>query len=571
MRVSVTHIAVFGLIWTVAALASPSAQPRHALEVARSSQAMVSTGHPEASKVGIAVLRDGGNAVDAAVAIGFALAVVGPDAGNLGGGGFLVFRRDDGTATSWDFRERAPLGADRDLYTRTGASSQRGHLAAGVPGTVAGLIAAHRAHGRLDVERLIEPAIRLADSHYLTGRNAILFNRYRDDFAAFPSTAAVFVKGNGESWSPGERFAQPDLAATLRRIRDDGHNGFYRGRTADLIVAEMERGGGLISHADLEAYRAVERPVLEAGYRGRRLIAMGPPSSGGIALAQVLAAVEPFPIGSWGAHDHRTIHLAGEALRRAFADRAHWLGDPDFVDVPSRSLIEPGYVRRRMATFDPSRASVSLEVGHGTPPDLGAEGTETTHVSVVDADGNAVAMTVTLNDYFGSKVVVGGAGFLLNDEMDDFTARPGRPNGWGLIQGERNAIAPGKRMVSSMTPVILEDERGRLALVAGSPGGARIISTVFQVLTNVVDHGMDAQQAVALPRYHHQWLPDELEHERDVSPEALDALRDRGWSLDPLTRFGAANIVVVRTLEDGTRVLEGGADPRRDDDDARGF
>ncbi|MGB3544208.1 gamma-glutamyltransferase [Rubrivirga sp.] len=560
----------FGLSLIVAPVEYADAQAA-VLEAAPSTRAMVATGHPEASKIGLAVLRNGGNAVDAAVAIGFAMAVVSPDAGNLGGGGFLVLREATGAATSWDFRERAPLEADRDLYTRTGASSQRGHLAVGVPGTVAGLLAAHRARGRLDLEVLIAPAIRLADGHYLSGRNAILFNRYRGDFSAFASTAAVFVKPDGESWMPGERFAQPDLAATLRRIRDDGHDGFYRGRTADLIVAEMERGGGLISHADLEAYRAIERPVLEAEYRGRRVIAMGPPSSGGIALAQVLAAVEPYEIGAWGPHDSRTVHLAGEALRRAFADRSHWLGDPDFVDVPVQALIRPRYVRQRMASFDPGRASVSLEVGHGTPPDLGIESTETTHVSVVDAEGNAVAMTVTLNDYFGSKVVVGGAGFLLNDEMDDFTARPGRPNGWGLIQGERNAIAPGKRMVSSMTPVILEDEQGRLALVAGSPGGARIISTVFQVLTNVVDHGLDAQAAVALPRYHHQWLPDELEHERDLPRETLEALRDRGWTLDPLTRFGAANIVVVRYDATGARVLEGGADPRRDDDDARGL
>ncbi len=532
---------------------------------------MVATGHPEASKVGLAVLRDGGNAVDAAVAIGFAMAVVSPDAGNIGGGGFLVLRQADGSATSWDFRERAPLEAGRDLYTRTGASSQRGALAVGVPGTVAGLLAAHRAHGRLELERLIEPAIRLADGHYLTGRNAILFNRYRDDFSAFSSTSSVFVKGEEETWTPGERFAQPDLAATLRRIRDDGHDGFYRGRTADLIVAEMERGGGLISHADLEDYRAIERPVLESAYRGRRLIAMGPPSSGGIALAQVLSSVEPYPIGEWGPQVPETVHLVGEALRRAFADRSHWLGDPDFVDVPARALIAPGYVRRRMSTFDPDRASRSLEVGHGTPPNLEDESTETTHISVVDPDGNAVSMTVTLNDYFGSKLVVGGAGFFLNDEMDDFTARPGRPNGWGLIQGERNAIAPGKRMVSSMTPIILEDEQGRLSLVAGSPGGARIISTVFQVLTNIVDHGLDAQSAVSMPRYHHQWLPDEFEHERDVPAATLEALAERGWNLDPLVRFGAANIVVVRYDANGGRVLEGGADPRRDDDDARGF
>lgn len=532
---------------------------------------MVATGHPEASKVGLRVLRAGGNAVDAAVAIGFALAVVGPDAGNLGGGGFIVLRRDDGSATSWDFRERAPLAARRDLYTSAGASSQTGHLAAGVPGTVAGLLAAHAAEGRLPLEDLLDPAIQLAEGHFLTGRNAILFNRYRSDFARFESTARVFAKPDGGLWAPGEIFRQPDLAATLRRIRAEGADGFYRGRTADLIVAEMARGGGLISHEDLATYRAVQRPVLEASYRGHRVVTMGPPSAGGIALAQTLAAIEPYPLAQWGPHEPETVHVVGEALRRAFADRAHWLGDPDFVDVPGRALIQPDYVRQRMATFSADRVSSSLRVGHGTPPVLPHESTETTHVSVADADGNAVAMTVTLNDYFGSKVVVDGAGFLLNDEMDDFTTAPGRANGWGLRQGTANEIAPGKRMVSSMTPVIVEDPAGRLLLVAGSPGGARIISTVVQVVTNVIDHGLDAQSAVSLPRYHHQWLPDELEHESGLPDSTLAALRQRGWSLDRLVRFGAANIIVARYGAAGTRTLEGGADPRRDDDDARGF
>ena len=531
---------------------------------------MVSTGHPEASRAGLRVLRQGGNAVDAAVAIGFALSVVSPDAGNLGGGGFMVIRRADGSATSWDFREVAPQRAWRELYVE-GNSSQRGHRAVGVPGTVAGLLAAHAAEGRLPLADVIGPAIALAEGQYLSGRNAILFNRYRDDFSAFASTARYFTKPDGEPFSPGERFVQADLAATLRRIRDDGRDGFYRGRTADLIVAEMERGDGLITHDDLAAYRAIERPVLESAYRGHRILAMGPPASGGIALAQALRAVEPVDLGRLGFQSPEAVHLAGEALRRAFADRAHWLGDPDFVDVPAEALIQPGYVRQRMATFDPDRASRSLDVSHGTPPPVPQEGTETTHLSVVDAEGNAVALTVTLNDYFGSKVVVGGAGFFLNDEMDDFTSAPGRPNGWGLVQGERNAVASGKRMVSSMTPVILEDPEGRLFMVAGSPGGARIISTVFEVVTNVIDFGLDAQQAVSRPRFHHQWLPDELEVEGGLPNATLDGLRQRGWSLDRLTRFGAANIIVARYGPDGARTLEGGADPRRDDDDARGY
>ena len=556
---------------TVRAVVAGPVSVADSLEPARAPSAMVSTGHPEASKAGLHALRQGGNAVDAAVAIGFALAVVSPDAGNLGGGGFLVLRRADGSATSWDFREKAPLAAWREMYDGTGISSQRGHRAVGVPGTVAGLLAAHAAEGRLPLADVIGPAIRLAEGQWLSGRNAILFNRYRSDFQTFASTARYFTKADGAAYRPGERFEQPDLAAVLRRIRDGGRDGFYRGRTADLIVAEMERGDGLITHADLDGYRAVERPVLESGYRGHRVLAMGPPASGGIALAQALRAVEPYPLGAWGFQSPQAVHLMGEALRRAFADRAHWLGDPDFVDVPAEALVRPDYVRQRMATFSPARASSSAAVAHGTPPAVPAEGTETTHFSVVDADGNAAAVTVTLNDYFGSKVVVGGAGFFLNDEMDDFTSAPGRPNGWGLVQGERNAVAPGKRMVSSMTPVILEDQGGRLFLVAGSPGGARIISTVFQVVTNVVDHGMDAQRAVSLPRFHHQWLPDVMEYEGGVREAALDGLRQRGWALDRLVRFGAANVVVVRWRPDGSRTLEGGADPRRDDDDARGF
>ena len=516
------------------------------------------------------VLRRGGNAVDAAVAVGFALAVVSPDAGNLGGGGFMVIRRPDGTATTWDFRETAPLRAWREMY-QGGRSSRVGHAAAGVPGTVAGLVAAHAAEGRLPLADVIAPAVALAERQYLTGRNAILFNRYRDDFRQFESTARYFVPADGGLWLTGQRFEQPDLAAVLRRIQSGGADGFYRGRTADLIVAEMQRGDGLISLADLAGYRAVERPVLTSRYRGHRLLMMGPPASGGIALGQALQAVEPYPLARWGFQSPQAVHLAAEALRRAFADRAFWLGDPDFVDVPARALLDPGYVRRRMATFEMDRTTPSRTVAHGAPPSLPGEGTETTHYSVVDGEGMAVATTVTLNDYFGSKVVVGGAGFFLNDEMDDFTTAPGQPNGWGLIQGEANAIEPGKRMVSSMTPVIVEDPDGRLFMVAGSPGGARIISTVFQAVTNVIDFGMNAQQAVALPRFHHQWEPDELEHEGGLPPATLDGLRQRGWSLDRLTRFGAANVVVVRYRADGTRTLEGGADPRRDDDDARGF
>ncbi len=558
------------LLALAASVVSAQAVP-DSLRPATARTAMVASGHPDASRAALRILRQGGNAVDAAVAVGFALAVVSPDAGNVGGGGFMVIRRPDGTATTWDFREKAPLAAWRDMYTTGGRSSRVGHAAAGVPGTVAGLVAAHAAEGRLPLADVVAPAIALAERQYLSGRNAILFNRYRDDFRAFASTERYFVPPGGGLWRTGQRWEQPDLAAVLRRIQAGGADGFYRGPTADLIVAEMARGDGLITHADLAGYRAVERPVLVSSYRGHRLLMMGPPASGGIALAQALRAVEPYSLPSLGLQSAEAVHLASEALRRAFADRAHWLGDPDFVDVPAAALIEPGYVARRMATFDPDRTTPSRTVTHGTPPTVPVEGTETTHYSVVDGEGMAVATTVTLNDYFGSKVVVGGAGFFLNDEMDDFTTAPGQPNGWGLIQGEANAIEPGKRMVSSITPVVIEDPAGRLLMVAGSPGGARIISTVFQVVTNVIDFRLDAQQAVALPRFHHQWEPDELEHERGLPPATLSGLRERGWALDRLVRFGAANVIVARYDASGARTLEGGADPRRDDDDARGF
>jgi len=521
----------------------------------------------------VAVLEAGGNAVDAAVAVGFALAAVLPDAGNIGGGGFLVLRRDDGSATTWDFRERAPAGATRGMFVgRDGAPvpgrSTTGHLAIGVPGTVAGLLAAHEKEGRLPLATLIEPAIQLARRHTLTSRSAGLLHRYRADFAAFESSARLFVRPESDPWRTGMTFENPELAATLERIRDRGRNGFYSGETARLIVAEMQRGGGLITLADLDAYEPVERDVLRGTYRGYTLLTMPPPSSGGIALLQTLKAMEAYPIGEWGSQSPQALHLLGEALRRAFADRARYVGDPAFVRVPAAGLVDPEYVAGRMASFDPMRATPSSRVRAGQP--AGAEPTETTHYSVVDADGNAVAVTTTLNDYFGSRVTVGGAGFLLNDEMDDFTSAPGRPNTWGLVQGEVNAVAPGKRMASSMTPVVVEDANGRLFFVGGSPGGPKIISTVVQVLLGVIDDRLDVQTAAARPRIHHQWLPDRMEAEWGLPDETLESLRSRGWTVEQVDRFGAANCIVVRYAPDGSYTLEGSADPRRSDDDARG-
>ncbi|HLT46737.1 MAG TPA: gamma-glutamyltransferase [Rubricoccaceae bacterium] len=544
----------------------------------RSARAMVVAGQPDAARAGLEVLRDGGNAIDAAVATGFALAVTLPNAGNVGGGGFLLVRFADGRATSLDFREVAPLAATRDLFIDplTGRArpdlSRRGHLAVGVPGTVAGLLEAHARWGSLPLERLMEPAIRLAEEgHVLSDRQARLLNIYREDFLASESARRYFTKPDSTLFRGGERWVQRDLAGVLKRIRDHGRAGFYEGETADLIVAEMERGGGLITHEDLRRYRPVERAPVYGWYRGYRVIGMGPPSSGGIALAQLLRAVEPYALRAMGHHSPAQIHLFGEAMRRAFADRAHWLGDPAFADVPAEALMDSLYVRRRMASFDPDTVSSSLAVGHGTPPGLGPESTETTHYSIVDEAGNAVAVTYTINDYFGAKVAVGGAGFLLNDEMDDFTAAPGAPNLWGLVQGEANAVRPGARPVSSMTPTILEDPEGRLFMVVGSPGGSRIITTVFQVVTNVVDFGMPVQAAVAAPRFHHQWLPEQLEVEEGFPDATLGALGRLGWDVRRVSTFGAADAIVVTYDDAGRPTLHGGADPRREDDVAVGY
>ena len=537
---------------------------------------MVVAGHAEAARVGRDVLRRGGNAVDAAVATGFALAVTLPNAGNVGGGGFLLVRFPDGTATALDFREVAPAAATETMFQDEMGQVVRGrstttHLASGVPGTVAGLLEAHARWGSRPLAELVEPAIRLAEEGYaLTRRDARLLNQYRSDFLRHPSTARYFVKPDSARYEAGERFVQRDLAAVLRRIRDQGREGFYRGETADLIVAEMRRGGGLITHADLEAYRPVERQVLRGFYRGYEVLTMPPPSSGGIALLQLLEAVEPHPLRAMGFHSPEAMHLVAEASRRVFADRARWIGDPAFTDVPVAGLVDSLYVARRMASFRPDTVTSSREVGAGTPAP-GPESSETTHLSVVDEAGTAVALTYTLNDYFGSKVVVDGAGFFLNDEMDDFTAAPGVPNQWALIQGEANAVRPGARPSSSMTPAILEDPQGRLFMVVGSPGGARIISTVFQVVTNVLDFRMDVQDAAERPRFHHQWLPDELHVEPAFPETTLERLRALGWTVQQVDTFGAANAIVVRYNADGTRTLLGGADPRRENDTALGY
>lgn len=551
----------------------------------RGEKGMVVSAHPEATKAGLDILQKGGNAVDAAVATGFALAVVYPVAGNIGGGGFMVIRDKNGKSTSFDYREKAPEAATRDMFLDekgnfVATRSTKGYLANGVPGAVAGMLQAHAKQGKLPLSAVLAPAIRLASMGWrLTEQDADMFNHFYKDFAEFKSTAKYFTKGSPEKpYSAGELFTQKDLALTLRRIQIKGHDGFYKGPTADLLVAEMKRGGGLITHKDLASYQAQEREVVTGTYRGYKIISMAPPSSGGIALMQLLNAVEPYDIKEMGFRSSELIHLEAEAMRRVYADRAEWLGDPDFFNVPQKGLIAKRYMQERMKTFDPQKATPSAQVKYGNPA-MG-ESTETTHYSVVDKDGNAVAVTTTINGAFGNFVVVDGAGFFLNNEMDDFSAKPGTPNMFGVIGGEANAIQPHKRMLSSMTPTIVADPEGRLFMVAGSPGGSTIITTVYQVMTNVIDHGMNIAEAVSVPRIHHQWLPEVLFHEKWAFPiDVSKNLESKGWKLSQRAgTSGMADCILIthETISTKTdpsgintnqaktqkRVYWGGADPR---------
>ena len=550
----------------------------------RATRGMVVSAERTASEAGVAVMRMGGNAVDAAVATGFALAVTFPVAGNVGGGGFLVVRFPDGRATTLDFRETAPLAATRDMFLDSAgvfvpARSQVGALAAGVPGSVAGLVEAQARWGRLPLAAVIEAAVRLAATGFPLSRDESgRLNAFRDRFSAFATTAQAFVPA--VPYAEGDTLRQPDLAAVLGRIRDRGRDGFYSGETARLIVEQMQRSGGVVTQEDLAAYRPVERAPVVGSYRGHRVISMGPPSSGGIALLQLLAAVEPFDIRAMGFNSSASVHLMAEAMRRTYADRAEWLGDPDFVTVPVAGLIDTAYVRARMATFSPARVTPSDAVSAGAPP---RESDQTTHLSVVDDDGMAVSITTTLNGAYGSGLVVGGAGFLLNNEMDDFAAAPGVPNQFGLVGSAANAVAPGRRMLSSMTPTVVEGPDGRLRLVVGSPGGGRIITAVFEAVLNVVDHQMTVSEAVAAPRVHHQWLPDVLFAERGaLARDVADALRARGWTLaEEDGRWSRVDAVLVQCdaaeaavdpsglVRTETRaagcVLLGGADPRGED------
>jgi len=525
------------------------------------SSAMVVSAHPLASEVGKNILKKGGNAVDAAIATQFALAVVYPGAGNIGGGGFMVARFADGHVDALDYREKAPVAAFPEMYLgETGEpiplKSLRGHHASGVPGTVAGLAEAHHKYGKLPWHELVQPSIDLARKGFLlTQDEAEGLNGIQEDLKKYNTMLPEHLLGN---WKKGDSIKHTDLANTLERIRDAGRDGFYSGSIAKLLVEEMKRGGGLITMEDLINYSAVWRKPLESTYRGHRVISMPPPSSGGILLFQMLHAVEPYPISKWGFNSDKTVHLMIEAERRAYADRAYWLGDPDYKEIPVAALTSMDYIKNRMADFDETKATSSSTIKEGQLP---YESEETTHLSVVDAQGNAVSVTTTLNGGYGSRVVVGGAGFLLNNEMDDFSVKPGAPNLYGAIGGEANKIEPGKRMLSSMTPTILEKD-GKLVMVVGTPGGTTIITSVFQTILNVIDHGMTMQEAVTAPRFHSQWAPDVVFTEPNAfKPNDSLQLVKKGHQFKSRGRYGAVD--AIRVLKDGK--LEGGADPRGED------
>ncbi len=525
--------------------------------------AMVVSAHPVASKVGVDVMKNGGNAIDAAIAVQFALAVVYPSAGNIGGGGFMVVRLKDGQTNTLDFREKSPSLSSRDMYLDENGDvipnlSLLGHLAVGIPGTVDGMVNAHKKYGSIPWIDLVQPSIDLAKNGYtLTKKEAYKLNYYLSTKSSYNTIDSTFKKS---LWKFGDTVVLNDLAETLIRIRDQKRSGFYQGKTADLIIAEMKRGDGFVSYNDLKAYKSVWRNPLVFSYKDFNVISMDAPSSGGIILNQLFKMIEPYPLNKWKFQSSKYIHLIAEAERRAFADRSKFLGDPDFVIIPKSRLLDSIYINSRMGSFDSLKATNSSVL---FPGDIVInESEETTHYSIIDQYGNAVSVTTTLNGSFGSGVVVSGGGFLLNNEMDDFSSKPGEPNLYGLVGGEANSIQPNKRMLSSMTPTIVE-KNGDLFMVVGTPGGSTIITGVFQTILNVIEFNMTMDEAVEAPRFHHQWLPDQIKLEESLfSDSALcDKLIGLGHKLYSVGSMNRVDAVLI----DEEGILHSGADSRGDD------
>ena len=561
------------LIWVLTFVNVSHAAAR---EPVRARHGMVASTNEVASGVGVDIMKRGGNAVDAAIAVAFALAVTHPAAGNLGGGGFMMIRLKDGRTTAIDYREMAPAAAHRDIYLDKNGNliegeggSLIGYRAAGVPGTVRGMELALKKYGsgKLTWAQLVEPARRLAANGFtVTYSLARSLHSSREYLSKYAETSHIYLRSNN-FYKEGEIFRQPELAATFARLQRSGPNEFYDGETARLIVADMKRNNGLMTMEDLRGYIAKERTPVRGSYRGHEIISMPPPSSGGAVLIQMLNILEGFDFQKLEANSSDRYHLMAESMRRAFADRAEYMGDSDFVKVPVAGLIDKSYAATLRATINTDRASTSDEVRAGRP--AGYESDDTTHFTVVDTDGNAVSNTYTLNNSYGSAAVVRGTGILLNDEMDDFAAKPGTPNLYGLIQGERNAVAPRKRPLSAMTPTIVLRKDGSLWFTVGSPGGPTIINTVLCIITNVIDYEMNIQQAIDFPRIHHQWLPDELVGEPfGLSGDTQRALTSRGHKLAKLRYLGDAEGIMI---EEKTGMRLGATDPRRSDGQAVGY
>lgn len=559
---------IFSVLTTVVLLAScqnsPAKKQPDPEKGVLAPHAMVVSAKEEASQIGLAILKKGGNAFDAMIATELALAVAYPNAGNIGGGGFMVYRLGSGERGALDYREKAPAKAHRDMYLDKNGKviadkSTLGALAVGVPGTIAGIFEVYEKFGSLPIGELIQPAIDLARKGVLI--TELQANSYMNKNVELIKQANNYVTPFENGWKAGERFKYEELAQTLERIRDNGSYEFYNGETAKRIVSYVQELGGILSLDDLRNYRAQWRKPITFTYKDYTISSMPLPSSGGICLAQILKSVEPYNIGQYPHNGEQYIQLLVEAERRAYADRAYYMGDADFVKVPTQQLLSPDYLKERMSSFSWDKASKSTEIAHGKI--VGYESDETTHYSIVDRFGNAVAVTTTLNTNYGSKVYVKGGGFFLNNQMDDFSIKPGEPNTYGLVGSEKNAIAPNKRMLSSMSPTIIEKD-GKLFMVIGTPGGSTIITSVLQCFLNVAEYGMTMQQSVSKPRFHHQWLPDDVMYEpKGFAPEVIAHLKAKGYKPreENFVIIGKVDAILVQP--DGT--LEGGADPRGDD------